>query len=155
MSMKLFGVVAALSGVLSAVLATPSAASWWGDSTYEECMVSQMKGQAASMFSIADKLCKRKFKQEVYVPRDNVTYNFFRDGRAARIEISKSDEYDVTRMEVQFAGKKCSDSKPEDWGEIRNVIVSSNIGAVRLVDKEIPDGPDTCMSTKNIYGTYK
>jgi hypothetical protein len=34
----------------------------WGENSYEQCMVNQMKGQSQSMYAIVDKLCSRRFR---------------------------------------------------------------------------------------------
>lgn len=156
MKPKPIGTVIKVGGAFYLGLAATAGAGWFGDSTYEECMLSQMKGQNQMMYSTVDKLCTRKFKKETYVPRSEVKYEFYVEGPIARIEISESGEYIVTRMNVKFSGKSCDQAKDADWGEVRDIKVTDNLSKVVREGKEIPEGTGrSCMAVTGFYGIYK
>jgi hypothetical protein len=112
-----------------------------------------MKGQNERMYYTVQKVCQRKFKKEVYVAGSEIKYEFYSYGPVANIEFSDTGEYIITRMKARFSGKSCKDAKPEDWGEIRDIKVSKNIGQVAREGKEF--GLDGCMNATEFYGIYK
>ena len=112
-----------------------------------------MKGQSQSMYSTVDKVCGRKFKKEtrVYIGKDD--YSVFNDGMFAQVRMTDGGEYVVTRLKARFGGKKCEEMKADDWGDVREIKVTNNIGTFVREGKEI--GLEGCMNAVEFYGYYK
>ena len=59
-----------LGALVAALVVTTSAqAGWFGPSTYDECILDEMKGRPACMMETVKRDCTAKFCTEVPVPR--------------------------------------------------------------------------------------
>ena len=137
----------------------PIAIWWaWRDNSYEACMLSEMKGQSQSMYSMVDKLCSPRFKREVPILITEIEYEWGHSplGASAEIRIKKSGEYNVTRTTVRFAPKPCNEVKKEDWSGFKDALFQENVAIVPLDPEEtaLPMG-QSCMNSDGFFGTYK
>jgi hypothetical protein len=165
------GIVRIVIQIITRLLVLPiclwisSAHAWWWSSTgsYEECLLSEMKGQDASMRFVVEKVCARRHGKEVYVGRSEVDYTWSRRGPLAEIEIKDSKEYNITRLEVRFAPKPCKEAKKEDWGEPASVEIKQGKGTTFFGSTLKEDfesmlkegGMFGCMQLIEAWGKYK
>jgi hypothetical protein len=126
-----------------------------GAKTYEECMVTEMKGQDRSMMAIVHKLCSRKHKKEVYVARSEMDVNWSVDPLPSKIKIAvKSGEYIVQRAKVRFAPVPCAHATAGDWNGFCSVEFQDEVATVFTTAEYILKGM-ACMETTEAYGIYK
>jgi hypothetical protein len=98
-------------------------AGWFSYDSYEDCMLGRMKGQAPTMYSTADKACKKEFHVEVSIyDRSSVKWEFETDGHNLHATITITitqmpEEYEVTTGEFAFAAKWCKDVTEADFGK--------------------------------------
>jgi hypothetical protein len=135
------------------------AQSWWpfgGPKTYDECLLAEMKGQDKSMQFTADKVCSRRFKKELFVPRSVVKFEWSLDSQFAKITISESGEYQIVSAKVQFA-PKCDDVKDNTkWGGLKSAVFVNNIAIVPVNRDDIAtDLFGTCIHVEEFRGIYK
>jgi hypothetical protein len=97
--------------------------------TYDECMLSEMRGQAQSMFENAYEICAHRFHHEFHVS-DMDDFTFTVHSGIARAEVTKhNDEYLHTEATFQFSLVACAAIKDAaDWSA--KVTVTSREGDV-------------------------
>jgi hypothetical protein len=122
--------------------------------TYEECMVEEMRGQAAPMMHTVDKVCSRRFDREFVIDRSLTNWSF--DGSSS-VDIKVHDlssEYLFTRGQFSFSGKPCDESKQEDFRFEWNEIVRKD-GDFHMLYNTLDLPPPKCMLTKRLWGKFK
>ena len=97
------------------VLASPAHAGWFSSDNYEDCMLGKMKGQNTSMWSAADKECKRQFKIEFQLYTAAIKWRFEGIRGDTKVTLEDEDEYIVTSGEFMFSEQPCENSKPADF----------------------------------------
>ena len=109
---------------------------------YEECMLQEMLGQAASMHVIANRLCSRRFGIEFGINLAT-TFTWEPEGDVVRISVTEPNkEYVVTRAFFRFSAKECAEAKDRDYG--MEVAGASEAGDTFVVRP--PDGvKPVCM----------
>lgn len=141
----------------------PACAGWFSYSSYEDCMLGRMKGQAPTMYSTADKACKKEFHVEVPIyDRSSIKWEFEveEDGLHATITITQMpEEYEVTAGEFAFAAKWCKGATEADFSKPTTAKFRNGVATVAadFRNKEIPGMPvlSTCASALSFSGVYK
>src|SRR5262245_39925280 len=89
-------------GAIAVVVAAAVAWVFARPGSYEECMLTEMRGQNKFMYGTVEKLCARRFRREVEVyGKPDFTWTF--DGLVVRVElIGPPDEYIYTRALFRF-----------------------------------------------------
>jgi len=125
-----------------------------GYQNYDECVLSEMKGQQTSMQSTAEKVCERKF------PYEKEIYSF-RDGKfdlgwsktlfnSIGIEVKENEtDYKITKAKMKFSKKTCDESKMQDFNNILVFEFGSNRKSEAYTKKAIQF---KCMRTDSVYG---
>jgi hypothetical protein len=124
-------------------------------STYEECMVAEMKGQSQAIYRLVDKVCSRRFKREVDVWK-KVKFEFVdTEGLQAIIrQTPPDDEYIVTRAKFRFSTKPCDEAADKDFGEL--VMGTSRDGSeFRVPINTNTIGYPVCMKSGADKGRYR
>jgi hypothetical protein len=70
-------------------------AGWFSYDDYDDCMLGRMKGQDGSMYSTADKACKRQFKMEFPLYVKDIKWNFEHGIGETIVTIEDADEYEA------------------------------------------------------------
>jgi hypothetical protein len=141
-----------LLGVVGVIGAVFAGRAIFGASSYEECMVREMRGQVSGMISVVKKLCERRFKKEVSIGSSDVKYEWRGTVGMAHIRIINSGEYNLTRMKATFSSKPCSEAKNNSDFDL------SGEGQIAGDDAAVLVGVGTephCMRAVEFYGTYK
>jgi hypothetical protein len=112
-----------------------------------------MRGQDKYMYITVEKVCSRRFKRELEVPRSVVKYEWSSlDRNFAVIKISESGEYQIVSPKVQFSPKQCDEIKDnKEWGGPKSAVFVNNIARVPVQPGDIP----TCMLVEEFRGIYK
>ena len=109
-------------------------AGWFSYDNYEDCMLDRMKGQDRSMYSTADKACKKEFKIEFEVLQ-KVDWEFSRNEVGVLISLKKTpDDIEVTSGEFSFANGDCEGKKNADFGEAKSVAFQNGEGVILIFD---------------------
>jgi hypothetical protein len=102
---------------------TAAHGGWFSYDNYEDCMLGRMKGQSQTMYSTADKACKREFGIEFDLYRPNVKWEFRGAASENYAEISimsasnGTDEYEITSGEFVFSSKSCDGLTEAEFGK--------------------------------------
>ena len=128
-----------------------------GYQNYDECMLSEMKGQQASMQITAEKVCERKFpyEKEIYSSRDGefdlgwseTAFNAI----VIKVESNETD-YQITKAKMKFSTKPCDQSKIEDFSNILVFEFGSNVKSEVNTNKA---SQFKCMRKDAVYGIIK
>lgn len=125
-----------------------------GYESYEECVLSEMKGQNPSMQSTAEKVCERKFpyEKELY-PFIDGNYDFtwsknYFGGITIEVKINKT-EYQITRAKMKFSEKVCDKSQRKDFDT--EVLFEFESGKSATAYSSNVDNL-LCMKTDSVYG---
>jgi hypothetical protein len=130
----------------------------FGATSYQECMVREMRGLPQIMYGNVDKLCSQRFEKEIEIfQRDQTewSYNFF----VVSIKPSATSEYIMTRGTFRFSSKSCKDSAPGDFAVERTVAADADgIFSLPLVPTQQEYekfSTPACMQTVKLWGKYK
>ena len=110
--------------------------------TYEACMLQEMLGQHAQMYTIANRHCSRRFGIEFAINLAT-TFNWTPDGEVVRVFVAEPNrEYVITRAFFRFSAKECAEAKDRDYAvEVAGVSDEGDTFVVRP-----PDGVNpVCM----------
>jgi hypothetical protein len=138
--------------LLALVISWPisAQAGWFSYDNYEDCMLGRMKGQAQSMYSNADKLCKKEFKIEFEVWTSDVDWSFAYSPLGSRIRLDKvPEEYNITKGKFIFSSKACEGLKNEDFDKACTVEFKD--GDALIVENEAIK----CGKAVSFTGKYK
>jgi len=115
------------------------------DKSYEECMVSEMRGQPYNIATIIDKICSRRFGRLVYVPKYEVAMEWLSSDLDTEI-IIVSNEYEVVQGTFKVSKNSCEESKIV-WDEPLSAYFVDGIAEVK--------GPLKCVKAITLWGRYK
>ncbi|MBD3653613.1 hypothetical protein [Kangiella sp.] len=125
-----------------------------GYENYEECVLSEMKGQNSSMQSTAEKVCERKFpyEKELFSFIDG-SYDFTWSKNyfgGITIEVKNNEtEYQITRAIMKFSEKTCDKSQHKDFDT--EVLFEFESGkSATAYSSKVDDL--LCMKTDSVYG---
>ena len=152
-------------GIAVSILAAASVAgafTWYGDrpSSYDECVVHEMRGQSAPTMYTVSKVCAIKFHKEEELSLSALKSgsldfvllpNFKLDPDASivgsrkfekapmQVTVLKNEtEYDVTRLRMKYAYKfvmHCSTLSDDDWNEEQDAVFSKGVADVDVPTK--------------------
>ena len=114
-------------------------------------MLGRMKGQSQSMYSNADKLCKKQFKVEFSIYTDAIKWSFGNDRGRTRVELEPHDEYEVTSGKFVFAEKSCNEVKSDDFKPPVELTFNQNSGSYIGIGW----GEMRCARALSFQGRYK
>ncbi|WP_193075570.1 hypothetical protein [Pseudomonas sp. FME51] len=125
-----------------------------GYQSFDECVLSEMKGQQVSMKSTAEKVCERKFpyEKEIYSFRDggfNLVWSktLF---NSIVIEAKENEtDYRITKAKMRFSEKSCDESRVQDYNNILVFEFGSNGRSEAYTAKA---RQFKCMRTDSVYG---
>jgi hypothetical protein len=104
-------------------------AGWFNYDNYDDCMLGKMKGQDRSMYSTADKECKRQFGVEFSVRESSIKWSFGRDGLHTKVTIEDAGEYEITSGVFRFSEKPCAEIKSDqDFSQAYPIKFNNGIG---------------------------
>jgi hypothetical protein len=140
----------------AAVLMLASGAIWYymQPRTYDECMLTEMRGQSQSIYLTVNKVCSRRFNREVPVYS---TKGFAWNLVGSIVEAGPSDpeynEYVMTRASFRFSSKDCKSSSASDFSEPTTERADPRGRFVFA----LPVGVSSplCMKTTDAWGKYK
>jgi len=121
---------------------------------YETCMVSEMRGQTASMQSIVDKFCTKRAHRRVDLKARGVRATWRGDWIQQVVE---ADGYELSDGKFVFSGKECAESKDEDFKLFAKGDAGSDgtIGLMAMLDSTADALAPKCMRTLALYGYYR
>jgi hypothetical protein len=114
-------------------------------------MLDQMKGQPQSMYTVAHKLCARRFgkEEEIYFS-GKIKFTWSYEASILGIMIEKNEsEFDITKVLFLFSPKNCAESQNSDFAN-EYVWRPEN-----LLNHVTIDPSPLCMKTKEVWGKYK
>jgi len=139
--------------LLVCLSATAANAGWFSYDDYEDCMLGRMKGQPQSMYNLADRACSKQFKVEVAVPKDGVEWEFTYSIGTVSVKIASAGDYEVTKAELSFSDKPCSESKTlEDFSETLKFTFKRGQASV---EHPLTKPMLKCARVDNFRGIYK
>jgi hypothetical protein len=122
-----------------------------GGGSYDECMLTEMRGQPQSMGFTVNRVCARRYATEVDVLPSISKRDWWEVGPGGPVTVSvTTDDYLITRGEFAFSPKDCKESKDEDFGPPQSGMMNNgetNLGVI--------DPPPVCMRTISLKGRYK
>jgi hypothetical protein len=148
-----------IGGVATTLVVTLTGTLYWHltrPSSYDECLVSEMRGQSQSMFWVVSKMCGRRFRREVDVPTSllgrQIDFMYLPDFKAdpemslmgsrklsalpVHITIKKNDsEYELTRVRFRQAYKftlECHKLQDEDWTQEYEATFKGSLAVVSV-----------------------
>jgi hypothetical protein len=125
-----------------------------GYTSYEECLLDEMKGQIQSMQSTAEQVCENKFpyEKQIYSFRDgkwDISWsNMALDSIKIKI-ISNETRYRITRAEIKFSEIECSKAKPIDFSNAVAFKFETN-GTAKAYSTEAVKFK--CMREDSVFG---
>lgn len=127
-------------------------------STYEECMLVEMRGQIQAMYATVDKLCSRRHRREVSVGRESLNWNY--RNFHVYIERKASDsEHVLTKGRFQFSSRDCKDAKDSDFVVERTEKALDDGTFFFPLDPTIEEfkafSNPVCMRTLQLWGRYR
>jgi hypothetical protein len=172
-----------LSVIVAAVIA--GGFVWYMDrpGTYDECVVSEMRGQSQVAMYTVQKVCAVRFRKEEELPLSYLremldlkmqpdfkknpgvvlagSKNF--DNPPMQVMIFKNDtDYDITRLRVKYSHKwvvGCQDIADDDWHDGPEIIFNNGVGNVDMPGEYDPQTKlhraPFCYHYTKIYGTLK
>lgn len=117
---------------------------------YEECLVSEMRGQPAGMEYQVTNLCSRRFHKEMNIPATDFKINWSDDQNGVTVFV-ESPGVEITKGEFSFASKDCANAKFADFTVVKSGAARNN----QFVFSEEFDPAPICMRTDSIRGRYK
>lgn len=130
-------------------------AGWFSYDNYEDCMLGRMKGQDRSMYSTADKACKKEFKIEFEVLQ-KIDWEFSRSEVGVLISLKKSpDDIEVTSGEFSFAEGDCEGKKNADFGEAKPIVFQNGEGVIFIFEHRDLNKGRLCARPVSFRGRYR
>src|SRR5216683_903956 len=80
-------------------------------------MLGKMKGQSASIYSAAEKECKRQFKIDFPISASSIKWGFEHGAGETKVTIEKHEEYEITSGTFVFSQKPCNEAEEKDFGQ--------------------------------------
>ncbi len=126
-----------------------------GYQSYEDCLLSEMKGQDSSMQGTAETVCERKFPFEkrlsgLYIDWD-FAWEISRDSVLVRVVSNPYKNYKITKVDMKFSTKDCSESKYSDFKQEHTFNFLSDkpaqVGTLKALTYK-------CMKTDSVYGIH-
>lgn len=130
-------------------------------SSYDECVLKEMKGQAKEMVVHARDLCESKFpfEKELYGYKDKIDIGWWSSPESLYVRINKNfGEYRITRYKASFSPKDCANITGYMSTEAYTITKTFEFNH-RSDDASvyIGSGADQykCMRTEEIHGVRK
>ena len=126
-----------------------------GYSSYEECLLGEMKGQDASMQDIAEKLCESKhpYERKLYSWHGEWDIGWSKTGHSSiTIRVSENNsKYRITRAKMKFSTIDCSSAKSKDFKD-ELLFTFSSLGSATTSTSSASSFK--CMSREAMFGIY-
>lgn len=132
--------------------------------TFEECMISEMKGQQQTMVGYVSRVCSRRFNREIEIPIDALKIEFRVYGAPTSpsmpdlyqqiyVSVQKSNNYLPSRGTFHFSGKQCRDASGNNFNIERTLNYEPQNGGFTFQYRG--DELLQCMRTDAIWGYYR
>ncbi|WP_439395411.1 hypothetical protein ACRQ5Q_40680 [Bradyrhizobium sp. PMVTL-01] len=130
-------------------------AGWFSYDNYEDCMLGRMQGQDRTMYSTADKACKKQFKTEFEVFQ-KVDWDFSKNEIGILIELKKTPEdIEITSAEFAFAGGDCQGKNDADFGKPKPVVFQKGEGVILVLGNSDLNNRVLCAKAISFRGRYR
>jgi hypothetical protein len=104
-------------GATAALLVTAAVWQYARPRNYEECMLHEMHGQQPHMYTLANKLCARRFGVEFSINLAT-SFTWEPDGEAVRVAVAEpNSDFAITRAFFRFSEKSCAEAKDRDYAD--------------------------------------
>jgi hypothetical protein len=135
--------------------------------SYDECIVTEMRGQQISMTINVNRFCARRYGKEVQLPETAYQITFGRLGPDYVMPVEEKDQdYIITRGEFVFSALECGKTKNDDFIIRKTVAYDRANRRFSLKFSAFDLAPDLlkkvgmlatleCARTERVWGKYR